>query len=76
MRGRRRSNCFLFAAWLWATRGGYFAVRKSRHITGWHWLWSPDLRRWVHYEPLHPLSGWRAALNKLWYRGYVKRGDR
>lgn len=72
---RKRSNCFVFAAWLWITRGGYFAVRKSRHIAGWHWLWSPDLKRWLHYEPLDvkglPGDCWR----KLLYRGRIKRGD-
>ena len=71
----RRSNCFLFAFWLFWTRGGYWCVRRSRHITGWHWLWSPDLKTWLHYEPLRPKRMPQAAWHKLWYHGRIKRGD-
>ena len=62
---------------MYFTRGGYCALRRSHHIFGWHWLWSPDLRRWVHYQPIAPRKGFfRAALHKVWYEGRVVRGDR
>lgn len=78
MARRGRSNCFVFALlawWRWRRDGAYFAVRQSRHITGWHWL-VYHRGRWVHFEPQRVLSGWRAAAHKLWYRGYVRRGDK
>ena len=74
----KRCNCFVFAWYCYWTRGGYCALRKSRHIAGWHWLWSPPTKRhrWVHYEPLAPKAGcWAAALHKVWYRGRIRRGD-
>ena len=60
---------------MWWRHGGYFCVRRSRHIWGWHWLWSPDLKRWVHYEPLMPKEMPAAMWDKLWYEGRIKRGD-
>lgn len=75
MKKRKRSNCFVFAAYLFVTRGGYIAMRKSRHITGWHWLWSPDLKRWVHYDPMFPKNLPAAMWHKLWYHGRIRRGD-
>jgi hypothetical protein len=71
----QRSNCFVFAWWLYFTRGGYCALRRSRHIAGWHWLWSPDLKRWIHYEPNHSKPMPYAIWHKVWYHGKVKRGD-
>ena len=71
----RRSNCFLFALWLFWTRGGYWACRRSRHIVGLHWLWSPDLRTWLHYEPLAPKRLPHAVWHKLYYEGRIRRGD-
>lgn len=72
---RRRSNCFVFAVWMYWTRGGYLVVRPSRHIVGWHWLWSPDLIRFLHYSPLAPQPMPRAMWHKLWFRGRIVRGD-
>lgn len=73
-----RSNCFFFAFWMWATRGGYFAVRRTRHMSGvgWHWLWSRDLKHWLHYEPDDPKELPAAIWHKVWYKGRVVRGDR
>jgi hypothetical protein len=66
----------VFAWSLYFRRGGYCALRKSRHIAGWHWLWSPDLKRWLHYVPLEPKRDWLGAcLHKFWYRGRIQRGD-
>ena len=61
---------------LWLTRGGYVAMRRSRHITGIHWLWSKDTKRWVHYTPIRPKDQLVfAAFHKLWYRGKIQRDD-
>lgn len=74
---RRRSNCFIFAWWLYWKKGGYIALRKSRHLSGWgwHWLWSPNLRVWIHYVPREVMPVPRAFLHKLWYHGKIVRGD-
>lgn len=72
------SNCFFFAFYMWITRGGYCSIRKSRHITGWHWLWSPATKkhRYVHYEPINPKPEWyKAAFHKLLYKGKILRND-
>ncbi len=74
----RRCNCFLFAWWLFVTRGGYCSIRRTRPpITyGWHWLWSPDGRRWLHYEPVKRKEHWwSAAIHKLWFVGRIRRYD-
>jgi hypothetical protein len=71
-----RSNCFVFAWWMFFTRGGYIAVRKSRHITGFHWLWSADLKRWLHYEPIKPKKLPYVIWDKLWFHGRIKRDDK
>lgn len=70
-----RSNCLFFAIYCWWRRGGYVAFRRSRHIGGLHFLWSPDLKRWVHYGPISPQKMPYALIHKLWYRGKIKRGD-
>jgi len=75
------SNCFFFAWYMWFTRGGYCTIRKSRHITGLHWMWSPKNSfikpRWVHYEPLKPKKEWYLAIfHKLLYKGKIVRGDK
>ena len=52
----RRSNCALFAVrawWRWRSSGAYLSIRKSRHITVWHWL-VRYRGRWIHYEPIVP----------------------
>lgn len=73
----RRTNCLFFALWLWITRGGYLVVRKSRHVTGWHWLWSRDSRmRLIHYEPILPKELPPVLWHKIWYQGRIKRGDK
>ena len=71
----KKHNCFFFAWYMWFTRGGYCAIRKSRNVAGWHWLWSPDLKRWIHYEPMHPEGFPKVIIHKLWFKGYIKRGD-
>ena len=74
----RRSNCFVFAFlawWRWRHRGAYFALRKSRHIAGWHWL-VYYRGRWIHYEPRDPRKIWAAAaIHKVWYDGQIRRRD-
>ena len=73
-----RSNCFVFAWWLYLTRGGYCAIRKVRPPLpfGWHWSWSPDRRKWLHYEPIsRERVWWRAAVAKVFYRGRIRRYD-
>jgi hypothetical protein len=72
----KKSNCFFFAFWKFLTQGGYWAVRKSRHIWGWHWLWSPDLITWYHYSPLKPKKLPCALWDKFWYKGEIKVGDK
>ena len=68
----------MFAAvawWRWRDRGAYWALRKSRHIAGWHWLVN-HRGRWIHYEPREPKATWlKAAAHKVWYVGTIKRGD-
>lgn len=73
----RRSNCLFFALWLWYLRGGYIALRWSRHIWGVHWVWiSHDRRRLLHYTPISPKTNLLAAsIDKLWYRGRISRTD-
>jgi len=40
-------------------------------------MWSPDLKNWLHYEPLAPKpQWWKAVFHKLWFEGRVKRGDK
>ena len=73
----RRGNClwFALAAWLrWPE--SYFAVRRTRHLVGWHWL-IHHRGRWIAWEPLHYHdSVWREMLAKLWYSGRVARDDK
>lgn len=68
----RRSNCLFFALYMLWTRGGYLAMRKSPYYWGPHFLWSPDLRRWLHYAPddtRNPL------IRKFLFEGRIRRGD-
>ena len=72
------SNCFFFAFYMWITRGGYCSIRRSMHITGWHWVWEPPTRkhRRVHYEPKKAKEKWWLAIfHKLLYKGVIKRND-
>lgn len=74
----RRSNCFFFAVWLFWTRGGYWAVRRVRPPLpfGWHWSWSPDRRRWLHFEPVARKEKLLpAAVHKIWFVGRIRRYD-
>jgi len=74
----RRSNCLVFAArawWRWRKQGAYFALRRSRHISGLHWLVN-HRGRWVHFEPVRPKAAWwLAVFDKLYYRGRIRRSD-
>jgi hypothetical protein len=73
---KKKSNCFFFAFWLFWTRGGYLAFRRSRNITGIHWLWSPDLKNWLQYSPIEPKKNFFAAMiHKIWYHGHILRSD-
>lgn len=74
----RRSNCLLFALAAWRRWGGYFAVRRTRHLVGWHWLVRhPRYDRWVAFEPMqYHATWWREAVAKLWYAGRVVRDDK
>lgn len=61
---------------MWWKHGGYVAMRTSRHITGFHWLWSKDLKRWIHYEPIKPKQNFfSASLHKIWYKGTIRCSD-
>lgn len=74
----KRCNCLVFAAlawWRWRRRGAYFALRRSRHIAGLHWL-VYYRGRWIHFDPLAPKQNMvAAAFHKLWYLGRIRRGD-
>lgn len=78
-----RSNCFLFAWWLYLGpwRGvGYCAIRRVKPPLpiGWHWVFIPFRRpmRTVHFEPVERKSTWwAAAIHKLWFRGRIRRYD-
>lgn len=74
----RRSNCLFFALAAWRRWGGYFAVRRTRHLVGWHWLVRhPRYDRWVAFEPLaYHATWWREVVAKLWYAGRVVRDDK
>lgn len=76
-----RSNCLLFALaawWRWRKQGAYLALRKTRHLIGYHWLVRhPRFDRWVAFEPLRYFDAtWREALAKLWYAGKIARDDK
>jgi hypothetical protein len=58
--------------------GGYCAIRRTKPplTYGWHWQWSPDRVRWLHYEPIRrETKWWRAAIHKLWFEGRIRRYD-
>jgi len=74
----RKSNCFFFALWLFWTRGGYWACRRTRPPLTWglHWSWSPDRKRWLHYEPIVRRENFLSATwHKLWFHGRIRRYD-
>ena len=69
-----RSNCFFYAVGKYLKHGGYIAIRKCKHHKFCiHWLWSPDLKNWEAYTTDNDweLQWWQ----KLYYKGYVKKGD-
>jgi hypothetical protein len=74
----RRSNCFFFALSLWMRRGGYIRLRRVHAPLpyGWHWSWSQDGVRFVHFEPVsRKQTTASAALHKLWFIGRIRRYD-
>lgn len=68
-----RSNCLIWALRQWGRRGGYLMARRSRWGPFPHFLWSPTAP--AECEAFVPLNPRRKLLPKLWFRGYVKRGD-
>lgn len=75
---KRRSNCFFFAWWMFAHRGGYCTLRRCQTFPGFHWLWIPpdrNPRRWLSYAPFMHKDSVRATAHKLWYSGRIYRGD-
>lgn len=73
-----RSNCLIFALWMWLTHpGSYLVMRRSRFYPGPHFLWGvPDRSggiRLVHYVPQAPR---RRLFPPLVFKGRLKRGDK
>ena len=65
------SNCWMWAIWRFMRRGGFLIFSRSEW--GWwpHFMWSPDMRTCVQFEPDH-----KRRTGRLWppffYRGYLK----
>jgi hypothetical protein len=68
-----RSNCLFFVLAKWMKEGGYVVIRKSH--SGWfpHFLWSPDLKTFLHFTPINRRSG--KPLPPLFFTGYVREGE-
>jgi hypothetical protein len=50
----KRTNCLAFAWGCFRKRGGFITFRKSHHGWWWHFMWSNDLKTWIHYSPREP----------------------
>ena len=75
----KRGNCFTFAWYMFATRGGYCVLRRCLTFPGFHWLWCPSSRNprhWLSYAPPeHKNNFFAASAHKVWYAGRIYRGD-
>lgn len=70
-----RSNCLLFAVWMWARRpDSYIAMRRSHYYPGPHFLWAKRYRdgrvKFVSFVPDDDDK-------RVWpiFSGHLKRGD-
>lgn len=64
------SNCLIFALERFFKYGGFCVWRKSRHGFWWHFMWSPDLKRFEEYVPLTPTH--EKVSPPILFRGRVK----
>ena len=65
-------NCFIFAIYMWFTRGGYFVIRRAHsNIPYPHFMWKPKKSKNIyHFVPKDDFTfPW------IVFRGYVRKGD-
>lgn len=78
----KRSNCLIFALWLWFQNGtgtSYLIIRKSRHTWLPHVMWSPSIEQTyvVEYKPVDPAQGkWFRAfpVPAVFFEGRIRKG--
>ena len=74
MHSPRFSNCFFWAIFRLATKGGYLIIRKSHYgIFLPHFLWSRNLKVFWSYSPIHPKT--TIPWNFMLFRGFIKKND-
>lgn len=73
---RSKSNCFIYAAKKFLSEGGSILVRSSnsnRCIP--HFMHRSKEGIVTHWQPIYRFYGWKALFAKLWFEGYIKKGD-
>jgi len=63
---------------MYLRKGGYIAVRKSRHLPILHFIWVEDISqcKTLQYVPIEPKKGLIGFIDKHWFKGRIKRKEK
>jgi len=76
MYGSDKMKCIYHALKMFKERGGYIFIRTSHYNKKIpHFGWAKGITEGEHWQPDHPLTGWKVLIHMFFAKGKVKKGD-